>query len=445
MTIDKQRSSQRGTASRTFLAEAAKETLSSSPNERVLSLDQLDSILIERLSLPLPGHACSLSYLIACYRRVVETLRVMRDIQSTLPATFASSLPEPLFLTTAADVLLALDTCDQLLARIIAYCCMVLTDDDVKTANQQELLRLLFSDPLLSRTLPQYFLDYLVKLSEPEQLEEVFTPIIAACAGMAPPIPALADLPQFEKAKQKLQALLTLSKYPQLATLITHHPYFLPPLQQPMPMNGRQYQITSLLGYFLSHLTTPDDPVWGNIRERSQSQLDDSYARVRAEYATYHGKLVDLLKALIKDADNRERVVLFFTNLFNTNASKRKSWFDPYTTASDVAFYTSFIVLLKLALPIAKKNDMNSVRLEYVISNDKRLNYDGMTRLIASSSDVIEKRKQVMDTKYNFSTECFFLTHECLQLLQPLIRTHQNLQKEAHKKSQELRRIERGE
>ena len=440
VTIDKQRAAQRGNVSRTFLAEAAKEALSASPSERVLSLDQLDSVLIERLSLPLSGHTCSLSYLISCYRRVSEILAVMRHIHSNLPAAFASSLPEPLFLTTASDVLLAVETCDQLLARIIAYCCMVLTDDDVRTANQQELVRLLFSDPLLSRTLPPYFLDYIAKLSEPEQLEDVFTPIIAMCAGMAPPIPVLAQLPVFEQAKQKLQALVTLSKYPPLATLITHHPQFLPAGS----LTGRQYQMASLLGFFLSHLTAPNDPVWGDIRQKSQSAIEDDYARVRAEYGVYHGKLVDMLKALIKDADNRERVVQFFTQLFNTNASKRKSWFDPYTTASDALFYTCFVVLLKLAMPIAKKNDTGSVRLEYVIANDRRLNYDGMTRLIASSADVSEKRKQVTDVKYNFSTECFFLTHECLQLLQPLLRSYQQLQQKAAKRSHELRRLERG-
>ena len=402
-------------------------------------MDQLDSALIERLSLPLSGHTCSLSYLISCYRRVSDTLAVVRHIQSSMPATFAASLPEPLFLTTAADVLLAIEACDQLLARVIAYCCMVLTDDDVRVANQQELLRLLLSDPFLSRTLPPYFLDYVVKLSEPEQLEDVFTPVIALCAGIAPPVPALAQLPVFDQAKQKLQALVTLSKYPPLATLIARHPQFLPS----GPLNGRQYQMASLLGFFLSHLTAPNDPVWGNIREKSQSAIEDDYGRVRAEYGVYHGKLVDLLKALIKDADNRERVVLFFTQLFNTNAAKRKSWFDPYTTASDALFYTCFVVLLKLALPIAKKNDVGSVRLEYVVANDRRLNYEGMTRLIASSADVVERRKQVTNTTYNFSTDCFFLTHECLQLLQPLMRSYQQLQQKTAKKSQELRRVDR--
>ena len=130
--------------------------------------------------------------------------------------------------------------------------------------------------------------------------------------------------------------------------------------------------------------------------------------------------------------------------MFNTNASKRKSWFDPHSTAGDALFYTCFVVLLKLAMPIAKKNDMASVRMEYVIANDRRLNYDGMTRLVASSADVGEKRKQVTDMKYNFSTECFFLSHECLQLLQPLIRIYQQLQQKTAKKSQELRRLERG-
>ena len=445
MTIDKQRAVQRGNTSRTFLAESAKEALSSSPSERVLSLDQLDSVLIERLSLPLSGgHTCSLSYLISCYRRVTDILSVVRHIHSTLPATFASSLPEPLFLTTAADVLFATETCDQLLARVIAYCCMVLTDDDVRLVNQQELLRLLFSDPLLSRTLPPYFLDYMAKLSDPEQLDDVFTPIISQCAGIVPrlpPHPILAQLPIFEQAKQKLQALLTLSKYPPLATLITKHPQFLPA----GTLNGRQYQMASLLGFFLSHLVAPNDPVWGNLREKSQSAIDDDYARVRAEYGVYHGKLVDMLKALIKDTGNRDRVVQFFCQLFTTNASKRKSWFDPYTTASDALFYTSFVLLLKLAMPIAKKNDTGTVRMEYVLANDRRLNYEGMTRLTASTADVGEMRKQVTDVKYNFSTDCFFLTHECLQLLQPLIRSYQQLQQQTAKKSQELRRMERGD
>ena len=441
VTIDKQRVAQRGNASRTFLAEAAKDSLSSSSASRVLSVEQLDSVIIERLSLPLSGHTGSLSYLISCYRRVSEILAVVRHIHSNLPASFASSLPEPLFLTTSSDVLLAVETCDQLLARIIAYCCMVLTDDDVRVVNQQELLRLLFSDPLLSRTLPAYFLDYVVKLSEAEQLEDVFMPIISLCAGMAPPIPALNQQPIFEQAKQKLQALLTLSKYPPLATLITRHPQFLP---TGPALTGRQYQMASLLGFFLSHLTAPNDPMWGDIRQKSQSAIDDDYARVRAEYGVYHGKLVDMLKALIKDADNRDRVVQFFTHLFNSNASKRKSWFDPYTTASDALFYTCAVVLLKLAMPIVKKNDVGSVRLEYVVTNERRLNYDGMTRLLASTADVGERKKQVSDTKYNFSTECFFLTHECLQLLQPLLRSYQQLQQKTAKKSHELRRMERG-
>ena len=220
VTIDKQRAAQRGNSSRIFLAEAAKEALSSS--ERVLSLDQLDSVLIERLSLPLPGHSCSLAYLISCYRRVSDILAIMRHIHSTLPASFASSLPEPLFLTTASDVMLAVESCDQLLARIIAYCCMVLTDDDVRAANQQELLRLLFSDPLLSRTLPPYFLDYIHKLIEPEQLEDVFTPIIGMCAGMAPPVPTLLPTAHLRTSQTEAPSPPNPLQIP--PTSLSHHP-----------------------------------------------------------------------------------------------------------------------------------------------------------------------------------------------------------------------------
>ena len=450
ITLDKHRSGGSGTRSRVFLAEAAKEATAAAGSgggerEKLVTVEQLDGVLIERMSLPLGMYGTRLGYLLAAYRRVGEVMAALQHVQATLPASYALSLPEPMFLTTPADVASALSVCDQLLSRLIAFCCMVLTDDDpepgatasgqpqtVKQVNQAELLRLLFSDPSLSRTLPPRFLDYLVQFTDVDQLAEVFTPIISLCSPSAGPI-------AFESAKEKVQALATLSKLPPLATLITTHPTFIPA----PPQTGRTFQVNSLLGIHLSHLTSPSDPIFANIREKTQNDLDADFSRQRADYGAFHTQLTDLFRALIRDSENRDRVVTFFTTLFTLNVAKRKTYYDQWSTATDSLFFTCLIVLLKLSMPIVKKSDMGVVRLEFVVANDGRLSYEGETRLMATSAEVATKNAEVRETAYNFSTECFFLTHECLHLLQPLFRMYLQIQQKLSQMQQTLRSLDR--
>ena len=437
------------TRQRVFLAEAAKEaTAASAGGSRLITVDQLDGVLIERMSLPLAAYGTRLGYLLAAYRKVGEVMAALQHAQAVLPASYAASQSEPMFLTTQVDVASALSVCEQLLSRLVAFCCMVLTDDDpepsavmaagqpqqtVKAVNQAELLRLLFSDPSLSRTLPPRFLDYLVQMTDVDQLAEVFTPLISLCHPNAGPI-------SFDSAKQKIQALATLSKLPPLATLITSHPTFIPPPMQ----TGRTFQVNSLLGIHLSHLTFPSDPMFANIREKTQGDLDSDFARQRADYGSFHSRIADLFRSLIRDAVNRERVVSFFVQLFTLNAAKRKMHYDQWQTATDSLFFTSLLVLLQLSLPIVKKVDMAVVRLEYVVHNEGRLSYEGETRLGATAADVVAKRAEVGRLEYNFSTEVFFLAHECLHLLQPLFRMYLQLQQKMSQMQQQLRAIDRG-
>ena len=456
ISVDKHKS---GKAGRTFLAEAAKEAAlaaASSPSageQRLLSLEQLDSLLIERLSLPLAPHANGLSFLLSCYRRLVDVYASLNHVHANLPGSFAASLPSPVFLTTARDVTTGIETCEALLSRLIAYCCMVLTDDEplsgpvsssapqtVKDLNQQELLRLLYSDPQLSRALPPHFLEHVCRYTEAEQLWEAFNPIITQC-GVLTALPASqASMSPFEVAKEKVQALLTLARQPALASLITRHSSFIP---RP-PQTGRSFQLASLLGHHLGHFVSQSEPEFVGVLSRTQQAVDDDTSRLRAQYAAYHDRLSELFRCLIRDADNRERVVLYFSQLLSLNASRRKSYYDPWQTADDPLFYNALIVLLRLSAPIVRKNDMQTVKLDFVVSKQSLLSYAGSTRVLASAAEVSKRSEEAMEASYNFSTQIFFLTQECMHLCQPLLRHAQQLQEKLAEQHSALRRIERG-
>lgn len=471
---------------RTFLPQTAEDLDGSS-----LCADLLDSVLIERLALPLAPFNSAIAYLTSCFKRATELQNALTQTELHL-----SSAPVASQLTNASVYPLAtsdfvscreiVQSCSQ---RCVNYSYLLLTgamDSESKATsrdvNLHEFIHLLMTNTGLGRSLPSGFLDALIAsyASSSDELSEFLMPLFDSLQKQH------GATPTVENALQTLSALHKLCRHPQVAKLFVRHKNFLPRAAKnaSKPLSGRALQLSSMFGMLLSHVAPPDR--FSNVASRPRHEVEQEVETMRSTHAGYQTALCDLFKLLCRvDKSVRQRCVEFFATVLTANIDRKKMRHDPRQMSSDSFWVNLTTVMMRLALPVVKPaaasaaaassvaqqstsasntprhadsassplSDLPAIAahpsfpkvdLRFLLQNASPLDpkqpvfdFDSSTRLYSVKADIealkAEHSASLQSVEYNFSTEILFLTWLCLSIgWQPLVRRYNQVSSVLH-------------
>jgi len=481
------------------LREQQKEQAKEKKEEQstpLLSRDHLDTVLMDRITRvneqmqqqqqrsSMADGSCSILTLISFYRRAMELQTRLQgglahaeslegnSSSSSSPSTSSSTSSTRLYPSSVSDWRACLSSMEVAVTCLVRYISLLLQDEDMfqdsrlRATQRSEFMRLLCADPTVARTLPPGLLDRLVSLltsDEDGNVDGVFGSLISELATPLKftPTPSMLgeNMPKLDDAVRTIHGLTALLRYAPLAQLIVQHPSFLPNAP-----NGRLIQTVSTLGPLMSVGAASTEPEFQNvINQRAMSEVDNDVSRLRATFQSYQQLLHVMLKMAVKHAPAREKVVQWLAAVTNANAPRRKMQYHPLMVSSDQTMFNVMHVSLALTQPILRKRgnaDFMKLNFHYLLqssSSGGRIDYDPITRVVASSAEVKEKRSALSRpilftpraapyTPFNFSTEIFFLTHALLdEGLSSIIRQYTEIMKELSHISRALQRMQPGD
>ena len=174
----------------------------------------------------------------------------------------------------------------------------------------------------------------------------------------------------------------------------------------------------------------------------------------RGFFQSYNACIFNIFHGLLKDRDNRDKVLQWLGAVAHLNSDRRKMRYNAAKTSGDSFMINVSTLALKLALPITRRPKFDSVDISYVFKRNPgpRVSYSiDTTRIHATPKEVQDHEKQLSGVadpskgnEFGFSTECFFVAHEILHLglisyIKKFTQDQQNLSRRQH----ELQRLDR--
>ncbi|KAL5582220.1 hypothetical protein UlMin_014662 [Ulmus minor] len=441
-----------------YLEMTAAEILSEGKELR-LSRDLMERVLIDRLSGDFPSAERPFQYLIGCFRRADDEGRKIASMKDkNLRSEMESVVKQAKKLS-------------------VSYCRIHLGNPELFSSgnsnliptkpNGSPLLPLIFSEvgsavDIFGGTssgggiqCPPGFLDEFFKESDFDSLEPILKGLYEDLRLGVLKVSALGNF------QQPLRALLYLVGFPFGAKSLVNHPWWIP---KGVYLTGRAIEVTSILGPFFHVSALPDHTIYKSQPDAGQQcfseastrrppDLLSSFTTIKTLMNNLYDGLYEVLRALLKNHDAREKVLEFFAEVINKNSSRAHIQVDPMSCASSGMFVNLSAVMLRLCEPFLDANltKRDKIDPKYVFYSD-RLDLSGLTALHASSEEVAEwvnKSRQGQSdgenrllqskeatssgsnafglsttnstasgekTKYSFICECFFMTARVLNL-----------------------------
>lgn len=136
--------------------------------------------------------------------------------------------------------------------------------------------------------------------------------------------------------------------------------------------------------------------------------VNDAQYTIRTAMRLFHDQMHSLMLPLVKDVDSREKIMLWLSQIADSNVNRMKIQCDPRTISPDSLVYNILGVLQRLSRPFL---DSNHSKMSLISTTNfyfrTRFDIDPTTtRLISSEQSLNFATKG----KINFITECFHFT-----------------------------------
>ncbi|GMH33488.1 hypothetical protein BSKO_01322 [Bryopsis sp. KO-2023] len=400
-----------GTDAGVFLEGLAKELESENDGVALFSAEILDRVFVARLiehggqiTQPTP---CN--YLLGCYGRASDELR-------TLSSKFQN----------AADRAKIQPALQEIKSLVVSYFGLLFAggvipqDPAVEVRGGLQLLDSIDGAGTAS-PLPPFFLDEFAAKQEHEVLVDIVTPIAMELSRR---INSSSILGPFDKP---IQVLLGFLKVAPIAAAFAALPKWSPSTQ-----NGREFQITTILGPFFAvsglydPLSFSQPKVWeqcfSNYESQSRRELEQSMQTLRTASTQYCANLHALTRLMLKK-DTRAAMISWLASSLNSNEARAKMNASPLTTASDGFFMNLNGTLLKLCEPFIDPGTGKAFQhldVDYVIASTG-VDFSKTTKLLFNEEEDKKAREAAVKRRegkpgFHFICECFFMTLKGLHL-----------------------------
>jgi ubiquitin conjugation factor E4 B len=373
-----------------YLELTAAELLSES--RPLLALrDASERLLIDRLSLPdqPAGSPSPFAYLVSSFRRAADEARKISTIRdAALRARLAASIAH-------------------LRGLILSYARIVAGNPDTfpspHNAPHPAAELLVFhlaeaADPLDPTPAPGAppppgFLDEFFANADYETVEPAMGELYGRLRQSVEKVSALGD---FQKPLRVLRRLVGI---PNCAKALVNHPRWIPKNQIMLIGEGRIMEISSVLGAFFHVSAIPDrefaskpdigQHCFSEASSRRPADLMSSFTTIKSVMNNLYDGLKDVLLALLKNMDTREKVLEFIAEVINKNAGRSRMQVDPLKSASSGMFVNLSAVMLRLCEPFLDRMESKKDKIDvnYLFCND-RIDFKNLTAINASSEEV---------------------------------------------------------
>ncbi|KAJ4826306.1 E3 ubiquitin-protein ligase pub1 [Turnera subulata] len=370
-----------------YLELAAAEILSEGRDLRV-NRDLIERLLIDRLQIPTPD-STPFTYLLDCYRRAADELKKIATVKDK---------------NVKAELEVSIKQAKKL---FVSYCRLHLANPDLfpsapgadsgQKSNVSPLVPLLFArvDGFNSSgpPPPPGFLEELFREGDFDGLDPILKGLYEDLRGNVIKVSALGNF------QQPLRALLFLIGFPICAKSLVSHNWWIP---TGVYLNGRVIEMTSILGPFFHVSALPDRTIFRSEPDvgqqcfsesatRRPADLLSSFTTIKTLMNNLYDDLSEVLLALLKNSDTREKVLQYLAEVINRNATRAHIQVDPLSCASSGMFVNLSAVMLRLCEPFLDANltKRDKIDPKYVFYGN-RLDMRGLTALHASSEEVSE-------------------------------------------------------
>eukprot|EP00002_Diphylleia_rotans_P015175 TRINITY_DN2939_c0_g1_i3.p1 TRINITY_DN2939_c0_g1~~TRINITY_DN2939_c0_g1_i3.p1 ORF type:complete len:928 (+),score=199.42 TRINITY_DN2939_c0_g1_i3:675-3458(+) len=341
----------------------------------MISLDNLDSILLACLSSKHPSFSDPFDHLIKSYRRCQEERGLI----------VSSSQDDPRLVAVA-----------KLLSAIVSYSGMYLQNPDIfmqsARSDQSHLLFLKYLEsPSDAAGFPPQFLNDFAARFEDDGIDEILNPIMDAIFA------SLANVNIIESATSKIQVLTRLCSNKILCKKVSKHKHWLPSCS-----TGREVQTNTILGRLFSLAISPENALMAaqyfpEVTGLSKIQYDTTVLSIRQTCEALQQSLQGLIVVLVRNTkdSNYDAILDFVGAVANKNTERLKMNPNIQITSGDGFVLQLCGVLLRLAAPFVVQDPakMDHVDLSYCHTT-KRINFLDDNRIAVASDEYQEWHKK---------------------------------------------------
>lgn len=394
-----------------------------------LQWTNIDEAIMERLSMTQPrthvmitggaritsltaeveaGEVSNVKYLASCYKRATEECKKWKEKDLVEIADRAKTL-----------------------ALSYAGTCLLSPEMFSKAVPQKHLFQLMLTmqeDQVISE-----FIDGLVQEHhEKDDLTSMFSPVLEMLADRCKDISSLLQ----PDVHNYFELLLFFAKHVPLAEILVSSRVWLPAKLPVGAIQGHTFEKQTLLGFFLALTSMSRDPskpseFFQHPTEQSHVEMQATMANLRKHFDTLSEKLHKVVMEIMKKSSFAKHQVLYWIGAClhgNITRKKMMAEFFATTQAQDGFFLNLSTLLLKMCQPFmdpcspkllkinpqycAVKVSFDSIAQEGTALHVVGL--DGETRLVVPPDE--EDNTLRITPGFGFVTECFFMTHHCLNL-----------------------------
>eukprot|EP00164_Ancoracysta_twista_P001271 GFYU01001669.1.p1 GENE.GFYU01001669.1~~GFYU01001669.1.p1 ORF type:complete len:1071 (-),score=326.59 GFYU01001669.1:216-3428(-) len=353
-----------------------------------LNKDNVDRVIVERLSMQRPGVDAPIAdYLFKCFERTIdERLRIVGNApekQETIKA--------------AVDL-------------IVSYTGIVLQNSDMFQDTPQAQaagpLQLLSTIERMDSAAKQY-ITLIVERFKDEGLDTIFQPILT-------------------KVFQNMQQVVKPTafpdlKYPHMLTFLFQHKLITALATQLQyftltPQNARQLEGVTFLGPFYRVSPFPFDirampeDLFPEVTRITQQELDAQMISHRGWTRLATETLKNLSMCLLKAGpDAKEKFLQWIATVLNMNAKRTKMHFEPGLHSSEGFMMNMTCVMMQLCMPFIDPDSDKAKLIDSAYMSSTRINLENETRLFADNDEVKAWEEKQEKKNWNFISECFFL------------------------------------
>ncbi|KAG9144496.1 hypothetical protein Leryth_025015 [Lithospermum erythrorhizon] len=373
-----------------YLELTAAEILSEGKDLKLLR-DEMERVLIDRLSGNFTFAENPFQYLVGCYLRANDELKKIGNMKDKVMKTDLEGVikhAKKLF---------------------VSYCRIHLgnvgmfPDWGGGNSSVSPLLGLVFGEVGSGvgdglgggggMSVPGFFKE-LFRDADYESMEVVMKQLYEDLRGSVLKVSALGNF------QQPLRALSMLVSYPVGAQGLVNHPWWTPP--QSVYLNGRVIEMTSILGPFFHVSALPDHTMFksqpdvgqqcfSEASTRRPADLLSSFKTIKTVMKILYDGLAEVLRCLLKNTATRGNVLEYLAVVINKNAARAHIQVDPLACASSGMFVSLSAVMLRLCEPFLDANLTKRDKIDpNYIFESSRLELRELTALHASSEEVSE-------------------------------------------------------
>ncbi|EGC28981.1 hypothetical protein DICPUDRAFT_59083 [Dictyostelium purpureum] len=375
------------------VVESLKEDIPSDGSVLTLEKPILDKIIVERLSVKVPG-VTAVEFLIGSYNRIQQAKKkklplneqVLKDSIELILLYFGLVLTIPdMFQGTSSSY-------GSGSVQLMPYLCGETTEE--------------LSDQFVSQFLEEY----------QEDLEPIVEPIFLDLIKVMSSITLTGSIFPYYRVFSRLV------QFKKISEVLVKLPCWVDP-----SFNGKDMERKTVLGSLFMPSSASDDGMalkhfFANASTMDRNSISDSFLSIRQIQTNIHNSLLDLLKGFLKaHPDNKEAFLSWVVPVIEKNLERNKMQVDRAKACSDgfALNLCAVLVLLCESFVDISFSKVSMVETGFLLSG-KRHDISKDTRLCANEQQAEEWTKDGSIPKAqdhtNFITECFFVTLRALHI-----------------------------